>query len=464
MRSIVLTVIGGGSVNWMFGLMRDLFILDEIGGGEIRLVDPNREHVEAVRAMLLTFNRLRNKDYKILIVDDRRAALRGAQFVLTTFSPGEMDAFFYDLELPIKYGVRLPVSMTVGLSGISAALRTVPIAYELVQEMEELCPGAWLLNVTNPMSVVTRAMNLASKTVHVLGLCHEVNALPGYLERTLGLKCPEGLSGTDFIYRKSEMQNFQYTVAGLNHFVWLTQAVWKGEDMLPRIRQYAQRHVGWGHPIGTDGPPISNSWHNNGEAKLALCRTFGYLPIPGDRHLVEFLPSLCNPLNGFAMKYGVQKTTVDSRRLRKIKQLETIRRIASGEEPVKWVGSGEECMLALSAVVTGKPLQTIVNLPNTGQISNLPKDVVVETLGVVSGSGCKPLPAGDLPGPIASLCRLHADVQEQTLRAALEGNRDLLRQTCALDPSSAGMDFSQIGALVDELLNANKSHLPRFFK
>jgi len=121
-------------------------------------------------------------------------------------------------------------------------------------------------------------------------------------------------------------------------------------------------------------------------------------------------------------------------------------------------------MLALRAVTTDEPLQTILNLPNTGQITNLPNNVIVETLGEVSRSGSKPTPSGALPAPIASICRLHADVQEMTVQAALDGNRDLLVQTCALDPSSACMDFGQIGALVDELLNANKSHLPRFFR
>ena len=119
---MILTVIGGGSSQWMKSLMRDVYLLDEVDSGEIRLVDPKREHVEAVARMLETFNRMRNKDYQISVTDDRRAALKGADFVMTTFSPGSMDAFYNDLEIPIKYGIRIPVSMTVGPPGISAAL------------------------------------------------------------------------------------------------------------------------------------------------------------------------------------------------------------------------------------------------------------------------------------------------------------------------------------------------------
>ena len=116
-------VIGGGSVNWMQGLMRDLYLLEELDGGSIRLVDPHQEHVQAVADMLRTFNRLRRKEYDIRIEEEQRKALDGADIVLTTFSPGRMEAFFNDLEIPVKYGVRRPVSMTVGPCGSSTSIR-----------------------------------------------------------------------------------------------------------------------------------------------------------------------------------------------------------------------------------------------------------------------------------------------------------------------------------------------------
>ena len=185
-KTMVLAVIGGGSSQWMISLMKDVYLLDAVDGGEIRLVDPDRGGAEAVASMLARFNAERGKDYRISVCDDRAEALGGADFVMTTFSPGSMDAFEYDLEIPIRYGIRQPVSMTVGPAGISAALRTVPVAAEVVQDMERHCPGAWLLNVTNPMSAVTRAMNLAADSVHVVGLCHEFHAFPALGRRHPG--------------------------------------------------------------------------------------------------------------------------------------------------------------------------------------------------------------------------------------------------------------------------------------
>ena len=453
-----LAVIGGGSSQWMKSLMRDIYLLESAEGGEIRLVDPRREAVEAVAEMLRAFNRMRDKAYEITVTENRREALDGPDFVMTTFSPGGMEAFYHDLEIPIKYGIRIPVSMTVGPPGVSAALRTIPVAYEMVEDMEACCPGAWLLNVTNPMSAVTRSMNLAAKTVKVLGLCHEFHAFSGHMDRIFGLGQPDDVDILSYLYYWLGDQGFDYTIAGVNHFIWITNATLNGEDVIPRIRQFAIEN--WDTKSDHTG---YDARANYNAAKLALCRTFGYLPIVGDRHLVEFWPSLCNPRNGYATKYDVIKTTVDSRIHRAEQATTEVHRIARGEQDIDWTPSGEEMTAIIDGILTGKQTRCILNLPNTGQIANIPGDRIVETLANVTGEGAPPEDAGELPGPIGTLCQLHSDIHEMTVSAALSGNRDVAVQTMALDPLSAGADFSEIGAMTDELLSANREWLPRFF-
>lgn len=464
MSELNLTVIGGGSVNWMRGLMRDVYLLDGIDGGSIRLVDPNREPTEAVAEMLRTFNRLRNKEFDISIVENRKEALDGADIVMTTFSPGRMDAFEHDLEIPIKYGIRLPVSMTVGVSGISAALRTAPVVAELVEDMEAVCPGAWILNETNPMTVVTTAMNRAAKTVKVLGLCHGVHALPRLLEPTLDLGRPDGMSILEYLYSWLEEQGLDYRFAGLNHFIFLNRAVYRGEDVLPKIRAYCTEHMhdqlepSAEEDIGTSAFPSSHG------ASMAICALTGLAPINSDRHTVEFWPGLCNLRNGFGMKYGTKKTTVDARRFGKYRQLEEIRSIARGDTEVSWRKSGEEVTEIMRAILFNGRMKTVVNVPNTGQITNLPEGAVVETLGHVTRDGVEPMASGELPGVAGAWSRLQLEVMELTLQAALEGSRELFIQALCLDPASTGADFSELPRMADELLHANREWLPRFYR
>lgn len=466
MNKMILTVIGGGSTNWMPGLMRDVYLIDEVDEGEIRLVDPRADRTAAIADMLRVFNQVRKKNYKISVVPDRREALNGANFVMTTFSPGSMDAFWNDLEIPIKYGIRLPVSMTVGIPGLSAAIRTVPIAYEIVHDMEDMCPGAWLLNVTNPMSTVVRAMNMAANSTKVIGMCHEFHAFDQYMGPMLGLYRPEGMHVTEYLYKWLPAQGFEYTVAGINHLIWLTKANLNGADVLPTVRQYCADHlkvIDERRKEQNTGQ-VPDPWHNAGAVKLALCRQFGYLPLPGDRHLVEYFPSLCNLRNGFGMKYGVLKTTVDARRLGAQQDLDFIRNVAAGEETVSWNRSGEEMTQIMRAIIGKSSTQAIVNAPNKGQITNMPDDVIVETLADVSDKGVKPRISGDLPGAAGTWCRLYADIHELTVQAALNGDRSLLIEAMSLDPSNAGADFSEIPDMADELLLANRAWLPRFFK
>ena len=164
------------------------------------------------------------------------------------------------------------------------------------------------------------------------------------------------------------------------------------------------------------------------------------------------------------MKYGVLKTTVDSRRLDKVLQKQYIDRIASGEETVTFSRSGEEIIGIMQSYFDKSEMVTICNRPNIGQISNLPEGAIVETLVRKEKDGSiTPLPAGDLPRPIHHLCYLHTGINEMVVEAALRGDRKLLIEAMSLDPSTGTMDFGRVPELCDDLLRANRKWLPRFF-
>lgn len=460
MNSATITVIGGGSVNWMPKLMADVFQIDELEGGEIRLVDPNEEHTQAIVGMLHAFNRLRRKDYRIVVSPDRRRALERADFVMATFSPGAMDAFHNDLEIPIRYGIRQPVSMTVGPAGISASLRTAPVAHEIIDEMEAVCPDAWMLNVTNPMSVVTRAMSAAARRVKLLGLCHEFHSFRNVIGPIIGMPQPDGMDILTYLYRYLGEQGIEYTVAGVNHFIWLLRLSRDGVDLLPEVHRFAKENqeIAGRREAGAQPSPFDST----NAAKLALCRRFGVMPLAGDRHLVEFMPSLCSIQNGFAMQYGVHKTTVDFRRHRKDRQLANIRAIADGRVEPERRSSGEPMLEIMRSIVRGDSTVTIANAANTGQIEGMPEGAAVETLCDVTPGGVRPRPAGRLPEGLESLVRLHVDVHELTFKAAMEGSRSTLVRALTLDPLCGLADFEDIQKMADDLLEANRDWLPRF--
>ncbi len=460
MSKLIFTVIGGGSVNWMLKLMRDFYLLDSVSEGEIRLVDPKIHHAEAVAAMLRRFNQERGKAFDISVTTDRRAALRNAQVVLCTFSPGAMAAFYNDLEIPIRYGIRQPVSMTVGPCGLSAALRTCSVAYSIVEDMEAVCPGALLLNLTNPMTAVTRAFNRAARTVRVIGLCHEFHNIGHYIGDCIGLPRPEAMPILEYIYHYLPEQGFDYTIAGINHFIWVTKARLQGRDLIPVIREFARESLRFPGVPGRE----SISDKRASFAKYTLCDIFGYMPIVGDRHLVEFLPSLCNLRTGWGMEYGVKKTTVTDRLRGKDVNIARIKAIAEGREEIEWVASAEELNSIVDGFMTKKSVTGIMNLPNRGQIENLPSDSIVETLADFTSDGAiQPHPAGELPSAIATLCRTQLDICETIVDASLNGDRELFIQALALDPLTAEANLGEISDLADELLFANRFWLDRFF-
>jgi alpha-galactosidase/6-phospho-beta-glucosidase family protein len=459
-QEMILTVIGGGSVNWMPGLMKDIYLINEVSGGEIRLVDPNVESAELIKKMLEKFNVERNKSYKISVFSERKEALAKADFVLLSFSPGSLDSFYNDLERPIRYGIRQPVSMTVGPSGISASLRIVPEVFKIVQEMEKLCPNAWLLNVANPMSTVTKAMHLASSKIKSIGLCHEFHSFGKLMPNILNIERPEQMELFTYLYEWLPENGFEYKIAGLNHFIWLTEARLRGKDVLPDIRRYCANHR-VSEDVSEEGLATS-AFNNKDAAKFALCRRFGYLPLVGDRHLVEFFPSMCNARNGYGLKYEVLKTTIEARELLRGRQKIKIKNIINGSESVDWKPTGEEFAYIIKSIITGKKITSIINYPNRGQIANLPAGAVVETLAAIDGDNISPMDCGELPSVVQSICQTHISVQELTVKAALNGDRDILLQAMTLDPLCGISDFDEIEQMTDDLLEANKKWLPQF--
>jgi alpha-galactosidase/6-phospho-beta-glucosidase family protein len=247
-------------------------------------------------------------------------------------------------------------------------------------------------------------------------------------------------------------------VAGVNHLIWLLDLKIRGEDGIQMVRDYARS--GRAIPLkATSGgvlPPFQDRWG----VKLALLERFGLLPAAGDRHVAEFFPSFLTEQSRAGEDYGVLLTTIAHReQLARNAQAE-VRAWRDGAKPLPLERSEEHVADIIAAIANGRPLYTVVNLPNRGQIDNLPREAVVETMGVVGATGAYGVSVGALPPGVLNTIHPHVLNQELTVEAALTGDKSLALQALSNDPLVR--DFRVAPQLLDELLQAHAQYLPQF--
>lgn len=432
--------IGGGSYNWMPKLLGDLALTPDLAGSVV-LHDLNATALDDIRRYGQRVFERTGSHFNIETTTDLDRALDGAQFVVVTITTGGLDTMALDLDIPERYGVFQSVGDTVGPGGLSRALRNVPVLVGIAQAMERRCPEAWMLNLTNPLTVLTRAVTLTTR-IKAMGLCHELFGVRGALMRQFG----------------ASVDDFEMSVAGVNHLIWILNMTIRGRDGLQMVREMAAE--GGTPPL----PPGRGDWHepfvDRWKLKLKLFELFGALPAAGDRHLAEFFPYFLLEETGQGADYGVQLTRIAHRRQQVASARSAVHAAIAAPELPSVTRSSEATADIVSAVVNGRSVRTIVNLPNTGQIDNLPRGAVVETLAEITSAGAHPLVVGALPLGVLSTLQPHVVNQELIVRSALEGDRQLALQAMANDPLVHDMGKAEL--MLDELLAAHAEYLPQF--
>jgi len=440
-----IALVGGGSVQWMPTILRDIAVTEGLAGSHIVLEDIEPKHLEYTLPMARRILEQAGTGCTIEATTDQRAALDGADYVVLTISTGGLDTMRHDLEIPERYGVYQSVGDTVGPGGISRALRNIPVVAGIARDMEALCPEAWLLNYTNPMSTLCRCVTKTTG-VRVIGLCHEVRGRLGMLRRIFGI----GDNG-----------RLEWRVAGINHLIFLLELSLDGEDAFPRLRDYVEEHpeieVG---PVSRSEPCFP--FQDRAVLKFELFKLFGALPASGDRHLAEFFPHFLTEETDRGRRYGVELTRIAHRQALMDEAFERAARLASGEETIEMAPSGEAAPRIMAALANGGEYTDVMNLPNTGQIANLPADIIVETRATVANGTVTPEPVGELPPAIQAVVEHHVRIQEMTVEAALTGDRELALQAFLLDPLVRDLDAGK--RMFDGLLEANRDYLPQFFQ
>lgn len=445
-KDIKIAYIGGGSRGWAWTLMNDLKKTEDISG-TVYLYDID---YPAAQTNEVIGNRIDGENWKYKAVDTIGEALTGADFVIISILPGTFDEMAVDVHAPEKYGVWQSVGDTAGPGGFIRALRTVPMMRQIASDIRRYCPGATVINYTNPMAVCIGALYREFPEIKAYGCCHEVFGTQKLLSHAL-LEM-EGIEAT--------RQEISVNVVGVNHFTWFTSAQYKNMDLFDVYSRFIDRFYETGYNREGLGNWMNNSFRNNARVRMDLFRRFGYVGAAGDRHLSEFMDQedyLRDPQWVRHWMFGL--TTVQWRKDDLQNRLDRSKRLASGEEKYELRNTGEEGALQIRALLGLNTMVTNINLPNRGQIPNLPMGTIVETNAVFRNDGFRPVFAGPVPDSIYPLVSRAAQENETMLDAAFSLDLGVAFQGFSKLNMLKNLTMQQKQELFDEMITGTKEYL-----
>ncbi len=458
-----ITVIGAGSTEFAENTFSSLIRSERLRGSALALVDINIDSLEVSRRLAERLNREWNSQMTISAHTDHRDALEGAQFVVNAIEVGARENLWQkDFEIPLKYGVRQPYAENGGPGGFAHAARNIGPILQIARDMEQACPEAWFVNFTNPMIRICDAVNRHTK-IKAVGLCHQIYAayvMVGVaLAKELGIEVPPELTGmhaqadqyaAQQVVRHQIVPLVDIRAAGLNHFSWILSIHDRrtGEDLYPLFRKRFFELDPKFEPLTRD-----------------VFSAFGCFPVPGDTHLCEYLPWVSDPITKPWEKYDIKLYDWDFMSALRDYKADRLTRMADGDLTIDGLlDTDSEGALEMIENVAGGTTHyhLAANLPNVGQITNLPMGATVETPVVVDGAGIHPVHVGALPEPIAELLRRETTAAQLCVDAAVEGSREKALQCLLLDPIITDIQVAQ--KILDDYLTEYKNSLPQFWK
>jgi len=452
-----ITIVGGGSTHWTPKLLVDFANTPALADAEVVLFDLDGQSLPPVLKVAEHIAERRGIALSARGTTDADEALTDAQFVISGFSVGGFASMRHDIEIPARYGVRQPVGDSVGPGGISRSLRSVPVVLEVAQAMERRCPDALLVNVSNPLSALCRVVTRETG-VRAVGLCAEL----------VGLKFVMSLLfDADFL-------SIDPVVGGVNHLPLVTSLRVGERDGFTMLRAALGGDVDLSGPLWMDPPePMhwrkgdpATSWtkadiiHNN-KVKLELFARFGVLPGSSDTHVVEFFPGFVTEASDNGRDWGAHHYGMHGHQADKATDDAEMAELLVSDTIPSWP-SGEFVASLLEGLVTGEDRDVPVNIPNTGQVANVPEGAVVECVATVGADGIRARDRVCVPSFLGEHLRRIVSSQELTVDAALSGDPTTALEAMLTDPMAGRLPYEHVVAMTDELLAATAPWLPRF--
>jgi len=435
-----LTFMGAGSTIFARNVIGDCMCSEILRDSVFALYDIDGERLEESRVILESMRKTMGGYGKIecyLGVENRKAALKGADFVVNAIQVGLYDpCTIIDFEVPKKYGLRQTIADTLGIGGIMRALRTIPVMEDFARDMQEVCPDALFLNYTNPMAMLSGYMQRYTG-IETVGLCHSVQ----WCSHTV-------LSELDML---DKLEGRKELIAGINHMAWLLEIKDKnGNDLYPEIRKRALAKM--------EEPDFKD------KVRFDYIKNFGFYCTESSEHNAEYnMFYIKSKYPELIEKYNIP---LDEYPRRCINQIESWK-----EEYQKLLADGvkehtrscEYASYIMESIITNKPYEIGGNVLNNGLITNLPKEACVEVPCLVNSQGIHPCFVGDLPVQLAAMNMTNINVQLLTVEAAKTRKHEHIYQAAMLDPHTASeLDIDTIKKMVDDLILAHGDYLPKY--
>ena len=433
-NTMKLTFMGAGSTVFSKNVIGDTMMCDEFHDMEVALYDINAERLEESYLLITKMNESINEGratvHKYLGVENRKDALRGADFVVNAIQVGLYDpCTIIDFEVPKKYGLRQTIADTLGIGGIFRGLRTIHVLKDFARDVEEVCPDAWFLNYTNPMAILSGYMQRYTN-VKTVGLCHSVQTCAQSLLKRIGME--------------DKAEGCDWKIAGINHMAWLLEIRDRdGNDLYPEIKRRAKEM-------------------NAGEKHKDMVRfdyidKLGYYCTESSEHNAEYNPFYIKQNRpDLIEKFNIPLDEYPRRCVDQIANWEKQKEELLAGGNVQHTRSREYASHIMEAITTGVPYKIGGNVINHGMISNLPSNACVEVPCLVDKSGISPTYVGDLPLQLAAMNSSNIYPQMLTIEAAHTGKKELIYQAAMMEPHTAAeLSTDEIVSLCNDLIEAH---------
>lgn len=432
--------IGAGSFGFTRGLVKDILTFPEFNDVELALMDISTERLEYIEKAVKKIVEKGNYKAKVTATTDRVEALKDADGVLITILQGGVQIWRSDVEIPKKYGVDINVGDTRGPSGIFRALRTIPVMLDIAADINEYCPKAVVLNYTNPMAMLCRAVQAKYPNLCFTGLCHSVQGTAEMLAKWID----------------ADMKDVEYMCAGINHQAWYLKYEVNGEDAYPQIHKAISEsdeilneeqvrndmylHLDYYVTESSGHNSEYSAWYRKRPDLIAKYCTDGTGWNPGEYAYI---------LNEYLKREDNWKKDIEEWLEKDDIELER------GHEYASYI---------FNAVFgDGEYFQFNGNVRNNGLIDNLPEGCCVEVPVLASKRGIDPMKVGKLPDHLAVINNVSAGGEELAVNGALLGDKRMIYHAVLMDPlTSAVLSMEEIKKMVDEMFEANKDYLGYF--